>query len=50
MYRVRKANERANVLNRKLEDTKAQDKAIEQYRTQILILYSKIDSEVIQDL
>ena len=50
MYQAGKANIRTDVLSRKLEDVKAQDKAIEQYRTQILILHSKIDSEVIQDL
>ena len=50
MYRVGKANKRADVLSRKLEDVKAQDKAIKQYRTQVMILHSKVDSEVIQDL
>ena len=50
MYRAGKANERADALSRKLEDVKAQDKAIEQYRTQVMIPHSKVDSEVIQDL
>ena len=50
MYRAGKANERADALSRKLEDVKAQDKAIEQYRTQVMIPRSKVDSEVIQDL
>ena len=49
-YRPGKSNERADALSRKLEDVAAQDKAIEQYRTQVLIPRSKIESKVADDL
>jgi len=49
-YRPGKSNERADALSRKLEDVAAQGKAIEQYRTQVLIPRSKIESKVVEDL
>ena len=49
-YRPGKSNERADALSRKLEDVAAQDKAIEQYRTQVLIPRSKIESKVADNL
>jgi len=37
MYYIGKANEQANALSKKYEDVKEQGKAIEEYRTQVLL-------------
>ena len=50
MYRTGKANERADALSRKHEDVKEQGRAIEEYRTQVMLPRTKIDSAVVQDL
>jgi transposase InsO family protein len=50
VYRTGKSNERADALSRKTEDVHKQQKAIERYRTQIMIPRHKIDQAVIDDL
>jgi predicted metal-binding protein len=50
MYRARRSNERANALSKKHEDVKEQGKVIKEYKTQVLLLKTKIDSTVVQDL
>ena len=50
MYRAGKANERADALSRKAEDVIAQQKAVEQHRTQTMIPRDKIDQAIIDDL
>ena len=50
MYRARKSNERVDALSKKHEDVKEQGKVIEEYRTQVLLPRTKIDSAVVKDL
>ena len=50
MYRTGKANERADALSRKHEEVKEQGRAIEEYRTQVMLPRTKIDLVVVQDL
>jgi len=50
MYRAGKSNERADALSRKHEDVKEQGKVMEEYRTQVLLPRTKIDSAVVKDL
>ena len=50
MYKARKSNERADALSKKHEDVKEQGKVIKEYKTQVLLPRTKIDSAVIQDL
>jgi hypothetical protein len=50
VYRTGKSNERADALSRKTEDVHEQQKAIERYRTQIMIPRHKIDQAVVEDL
>ena len=50
MYCTRKANEQADALSKKHEDVKEQDRAIEEYKTQVLLPYTKIDLAIVQDL
>jgi hypothetical protein len=50
MYKARKSNKRADALSKKHEDVKEQGKVIEEYRTQVLLPRTKIDSAVVQDL
>jgi hypothetical protein len=47
MYRARRSNERADALSRKHEDVKEQGKVIKEYRTQVLLLRTKIDFAVV---
>jgi hypothetical protein len=47
MYRAKKSNKRANALSKKYKDVKEQGKVIEEYRTQVLLLRTKIDLAVI---
>jgi hypothetical protein len=47
MYYIGKANKRADALSRKHEDVKEQGKAIEEYRTQVLLPRTKIDLAVV---
>ena len=49
-YHTGKANERANALSQKSKDVKEQQKAKDQYRTQVLLPYNKIDQVVLNDL
>ena len=50
MYRTGKSNERADALSRRTEAVAPQKEAISRYRTQILLPYSQIDAQVIEDL
>jgi hypothetical protein len=50
MYRTGKSNVCADALSRKTEEVKSQQKAIEQYRTQVFLPAEKIDREVLMDL
>jgi hypothetical protein len=47
MYRARKSNKRANALSKKHKDVKEQGKVIEEYKTQVLLPKTKIDSAII---
>jgi hypothetical protein len=47
MYKARKSNERADALSKKHEDVKEQSKVIEEYKTQVLLPKTKIDSAVV---
>jgi hypothetical protein len=50
IYRARKSNKRADALSRKHKDIKEQGKVIKEYKTQVLLLKTKIDFAIIQDL
>ena len=50
IYYIGKANEQADALSKKHEDVKEQDRAIEEYKTQVLLPYTKIDLAIVQDL
>jgi len=50
IYRARKSNKRANALSKKHEDVKEQGRVIKEYRTQVLLPRTKIDSAVVKDL
>jgi hypothetical protein len=50
MYCIGKSNARANALSRKAEEVKSQQKAIEQYCTQVFLLTDKVDIRVLKDL
>ena len=50
IYYTNKANKQADVLSRKHKEVKEQGKAIEEYRTQVILPRTKIDLAVIQDL
>ena len=50
IYRARKSNKRADALSKKHEDVKEQGRVIKEYRTQVLLPRTKIDSAVVKDL
>jgi hypothetical protein len=50
MYRTGKSNARADALSRKAEEVRSQQKAIEQYRTQVFLPTDKVDIRVLKDL
>jgi hypothetical protein len=50
MYCTGKSNACADVLSCKAEEVKSQQKAIEQYRTQVFLLTDKVDIKVLKDL
>ena len=50
IYRARKSNKRANALSKKYKDVKEQGRVIEEYRTQVLLPCTKIDSAIVKDL
>ena len=47
IYQARKSNKRANALSKKYKDIKEQGKVIKEYKTQVLLLRTKIDFAVI---
>ena len=47
---MRKTNKQADALSKKHKDVKEQDKAIKEYKTQVLLPQIKINSAVVQDL
>jgi transposase InsO family protein len=49
-YRTGKANGRADALSRKAEDVQAQEKAIQQYRTQVFLPREKIDPRILEEM
>jgi hypothetical protein len=50
MYYIGKSNARADVLSRKAEEVKSQQKAIKQYYTQVFLPTDKVDIKVLKDL
>ena len=50
IYQAKKANKQVNALSKKHKDIKRQGKAIEEYKTQVLLPYTKINLAIIQDL
>jgi hypothetical protein len=50
MYCTGKSNVRADALSRKAEEVKSQQKAIEQYRTQVFLPTNKVNIRVLKNL
>ena len=50
IYRARKSNKQANALSKKYKDIKEQGRVIEEYKTQVLLLRTKSDFAIVQDL